>query len=134
METSSVVFSFILYDKQPLLRSFSKISNNVLEGEEQKIIIFEGLEAGYLLYTFFILRSQDSFRRQQLDDTHIFHCDIYFVFGGIRTCLGVSSDPMFQWNSKIFSIEFAARSKPPSRDNHRKAFYPRTQQRDQGAS
>ena len=29
--------------------------------------------------------------------------------------------------------KFAACSKPPSRDNHRKASYPRTHQRDQGA-
>ena len=45
----------------------------------------------------------------------------------------------FRWSNvhvdffKFFSIEFAACSKPPSRDNHRKASYPKTQQRDQGA-
>ena len=31
---------------------------------------------------------------------------------------------------QILSTEFAACSKPPSRNNHRKASYPRTQQRD----
>ena len=33
----------------------------------------------------------------------------------------------------FFPRKFAACSKPPSRDNYRKASYPRTQQRDQGA-
>ena len=28
------------------------------------------------------------------DDSHTFHCIDYFVSGGIRTCLGVSDDPM----------------------------------------
>ena len=31
---------------------------------------------------------------------------------------------------EFLSTKFAACSKPPSRDNHRKASYPRTQQRD----
>ena len=53
------------------------------------------------------------------------------MVGGIRTCLKVSSVPMDFF--KFLSTEFAACSKPPSRDNHRKASYPRTQQRDQGA-
>ena len=35
--------------------------------------------------------------------------------------------------SEFSSTEFAACSKPPSRDDHRKASYPSTQQRDQGA-
>ena len=35
-----------------------------------------------------------------LDDPHTFHYNDYFVIGGIRTCLGVSDDPMFLW---IFS-------------------------------
>ena len=30
-----------------------------------------------------------------LDDPHTFHDNDYFVIGGIRTCLGVSDDPMF---------------------------------------
>ena len=34
---------------------------------------------------------------------------------------------------EFFSTEFAACSKPQNRDNHRKASYPRAQQRDQGA-
>ena len=37
------------------------------------------------------------------------------------------------WRFDIFPSKFAACSKPPSRDNYRKASYPRTQQRDQGA-
>ena len=35
-----------------------------------------------------------------LDDPHTFHYQDYFVIGRIRTCLGVSDDPMFLW---IFS-------------------------------
>ena len=34
-----------------------------------------------------------------LDDPHTFHYQDYFVIGGIRTCLGVSDDPMFLWIS-----------------------------------
>ena len=34
-----------------------------------------------------------------LDDPHTFHYNDYFVIGGIRTCLGVSDDPMFLWIS-----------------------------------
>ena len=44
----------------------------------------------------------------------------------IRTCLGVASDPNSNISVDIFeflSTEFAACSKPPSIDNHRKAFY-----------
>ena len=44
----------------------------------------------------------------------------------------------YQWSNvpvdffQFLSIQFAASSKPPSRDNHRKASYSRTQQHDQG--
>ena len=38
----------------------------------------------------------------------------------------------FQLTFDFFPREFAACSKPPSRDNHCKTSYPRTQQRDQG--
>ena len=34
-----------------------------------------------------------------LDDPHTFHCSDYFVIGGIRTCIGVSDNPMFLWIS-----------------------------------
>ena len=34
-----------------------------------------------------------------LDDSHTFYYNDYFVIGGIRTCLGVSDDPMFLWIS-----------------------------------
>ena len=72
-----------------------------------------------------------------LDDTHTFHYQDYFVIGGIRTCLRVSDD--LKRNAlrnvpvdffEFLSTEFAACSKPPSRDNHRKASYPRAQQHD----
>ena len=32
-----------------------------------------------------------------LDDPNTFHYQDYFVIGEIRTCLGVSDDPMFLW-------------------------------------
>ena len=32
----------------------------------------------------------------------LFHYQDYFVIGGIRTCLGVSDDPMFLWISSNF--------------------------------
>ena len=59
-----------------------------------------------------------------------FNCNDYFVIRRIQTCLGVSNVLVDFF--ELFSTEFAACSKPPSRDNHRKASYPRTQQRDQG--
>ena len=37
------------------------------------------------------------------------------------------------WHFDFFPRKFVACSKPPSRDNYRKASYPRTHQRDQGA-
>ena len=71
-----------------------------------------------------------------LEDPHTFHCIDYFVIGEIRTCL----EGWFRlFNAlvdffKFFSIEFAASSKPPSKENHRKASYPRMQLHDQGAN
>ena len=62
-----------------------------------------------------------------------FHCD-NFVFW--RNPLLLKS---FQWSNisvgvfEFLFFEFAACSKPPSRDNYRKAFYPTTQLRDQKA-
>ena len=47
----------------------------------------------------FILLSPKSVRCELVDDSHTFHCSNYFEFGGIRTCLGISSDPMFLWIS-----------------------------------
>jgi len=43
----------------------------------------------------------------------------------LRSCL-FSNFPLFLW---LLTIEFAAYSKPPSRENYRKEPYPRTQQR-----
>ena len=40
---------------------------------------------------------QDSGKRKLLDDPYTFHCDNYFGFGGIRSCLSVSYDPMLAW-------------------------------------
>ena len=55
-------------------------------------------------------------------------------FGRIRTRLGVDHfSKLSCWRFDFFPRKFAACSKPPSRDNYRKASYPRTQQRDQGA-
>ena len=34
-----------------------------------------------------------------LDNLHTFHYNDYFMVGGIRTCLGVSNDPMSRWIS-----------------------------------
>ena len=65
---------------------------------------------------------------------HGFRCRNYFVFGGIHTSSGVSSDPNVPVDFfEFLSTDFAACSKQPRKDNHRKASYPRTQQRDQCA-
>ena len=46
-----------------------------------------------------------------------------------NSCNHFQSFPVDIW---LFSIEFAACSKPPSNDDYRKAFYPKTQQCHQG--
>ena len=66
-----------------------------------------------------------------LDNPHTFHCIDYFVIGGIRTSSGVSKVPVDFF--EFLSTEFAAWSKPPSRDNHCKVSFARTQKRKQGA-
>jgi len=50
-------------------------------------------------------------------------------FGRILTRLGVVHFRAFRLFVWLLTTEFAACSKPPSRDNHRKSPYPRTQQR-----
>ena len=56
------------------------------------------------------------------------------MIGVIRTRLGVSNDPNVPADFfEFLSTEFAACSKPPSKNNHRKGSYPKTQQCDQGA-
>ena len=65
-----------------------------------------------------------------IGSTQTFHCDNYSVFGEMQTCLEVSNHPMSRGFLQILSTEFAACSMPSSRDYHRKASYPRTQQRD----
>ena len=53
------------------------------------------------------------------------------MLGGNCTCLRVSNVPVDFF--EFLSTEFAACLEPPSRDNHRKASYSRTQERDQDA-
>ena len=63
------------------------------------------------------------------------------LFIAVTTSRLEESAPLrsFQWSNvpvdffELLSTEFAACSKSQSRDNHRKASYPRTQQRDQDA-
>jgi len=50
-------------------------------------------------------------------------------FGRIGTRLGVVHFRVFRLFLWLLITQFAACSKPPSRDNHRKAPYSRTQQR-----
>ena len=53
-----------------------------------------------------------------------------------RICTRLEADHFLSFPVDVltfFPRKFAACSKPPSRDNYRKASYPRTQQRDQGA-
>ena len=59
---------------------------------------------------------------------HFYIAVTTLLLGGIQRSNNVPVD-FFEF----FSTEFAACSKPPSRDNPRKASYLRTQQRDQGA-
>ena len=77
----------------------------------------------------YIFLSPVSIRRYLLEDPHPFHCNKYFVFGRILTCLRVVSNPMVPVGlSELLSTEFAASLKPPTINvNDRKASYPRTQ-------
>ena len=49
------------------------------------------------LWCILILPKPDSVRRKLLNDVHTFYSNDYFVFGPIRTCLGVSSHSMLMW-------------------------------------
>jgi len=53
---------------------------------------------------------------------------VALYFARIRTCLRSCPFPCFLLFLWLLTAEFAACSKPPSRDNHRRAPYPRTQQ------
>jgi len=50
-------------------------------------------------------------------------------YGRIRTRLRVVHFQVFRLFFDFLPTEFAACSKPPSRNNHRKVLYPKTQQR-----
>ena len=73
---------------------------------QKKSLISIHIEMGYfeivivaMHFNLFILLSPNSVRRKLLRDPRSFYCKDYFVLGGIHTCLGVSSDPMFLWIS-----------------------------------
>ena len=74
-------------------------------------------------------------QRQTLNIGRSAHFSLQWLLRGWRNPHLLRS---FQWSKvpvnslKFLSTEFAACTKPPSRDNHRKASYPRMQQRDQG--
>ena len=68
-------------------------------------------------------------RTLQLNNQHISDYDKYFAVRGI--CVEVFG--VFVDFFEFLSTKLASYSEPPSRDNHRKASYPRTQKRDQGA-
>jgi len=54
---------------------------------------------------------------------------VAIYFGWIRTCLGVVDFRVFRLFLWLLTTKFTACSKPPSRDNYRKAPNSRTQQR-----
>ena len=74
----------------------------------------------------------NSVRRLLLNDPHTFHCCNYLAFGGIRTCLRVSSsDPMFLWiYSNSCPLSFYSLFEATKQRGLSSAFYPRTGQRD----
>ena len=75
-------------------------------------------------------------QRQTLKIGRFAHFLLQWLLGGWRNPDLLRS---FRWFNvpvnffEFLSTEFAACSKPPIRDNHCKAFYPRMQQRDQDA-
>ena len=83
-------------------------------------------------YSFFCCRAASD--AKVLDDPQNFHCCT------TTSCLEESA-PVQKFSViqcscgffRLLSTEFAARSKPPSRDNYPKASYPITHQRDQDA-
>ena len=81
---------------------------------------------------------------RRLDEWNVITCDWCIVIllsgegdGGANFWTNphpLRSWPFFRLMFDFLSHKFAAYSKPLSKDNHRKASYPRTQQRKQGAS
>ena len=63
---------------------------------------------------------------------HTSHCIDYFVLEELATVLKVPMIQCLCGLREFLSTDFAACSKLPSIDNHRKVSYPRIQQRDQG--
>ena len=80
------------------------------------------------IYPFFIGHRQTL----TVEDPHTFQSVNYFLFGKIRACQRVSLNSLIIF--EFLSTDFCACSKTPSRDNHYKASYARTQLRDQGES
>ena len=56
-----------------------------------------------------------------------------FILDESDPALELQDFQVFRLTFDFFPCKFTACLKPPSRNNHRKALYPKTQQRDQGA-
>jgi len=92
--------------------------------------------AWLLLITFFFWASTGTkyhkFKKKCLFVPALSSCHekatVVLYFGWICTCSWVVHFRVFRLFLWLLTTEFAACSKPPSRDNRRKAPYPRTQQ------
>jgi len=86
-----------------------------------------------------VLRQTNEKNKNRFEETHVkfVFCSIFIFhekttmalyFGRIRTRLGVVHFRVFWLFLWLLTTEFAACSKSPSRDNHHKMPYSRTQQ------
>ena len=94
----SVTFSFTVH-------SFTNLSNQI---SRKRVTATSARRANFFLSVLFVFlrlpvsslqNKQPMVRRYLLGDQQKLHCGNYLVFWKIRTCLGVSDDPMFLWIS-----------------------------------
>ena len=88
-----------------LIVNCGKLRWSIVSAKEEKQNVYcfciasEPVEAILFAAYFAFLLSSVNVRRYLLDEPLTFHSKNYFVLGGIHTCLGISSDPIFRWIS-----------------------------------
>jgi len=148
LETKFFVCSILFYSKKLRCKTINEgiaIGNKISSffwggGTKFARIVFTCPNMTDLVDKFLIINSnyRDSYSRSLLFAClfHLSSCQekatvLALSAGRIRIRLGVVHFRVFQLFLWLFTTEFAACLKSPSRDNHRKAPYPRTQQRVQ---
>ena len=81
---------------------YRRFSSNLVMNVKNRITVWHSARTGFTVCCCCYSAHLSSCYRTAsdanlFDDPHTFHYNDYFVIGGIRTCLGVSDDPMFLW-------------------------------------